>query len=157
MRIKIYLDTSTPSAYYDKKKPVRQKITQEWWNNIMFRNYEVYISEVTVTELSETTDIDLRNKLLRLVKPIQVLEIPKETKELAEAYIDNDIIPEDYLDDALHVAITTFYYLDILVSWNFEHLVNPIARRKIKAINLFKGYKEIDIASPEELGGVRYE
>ena len=86
-----------------------------------------------------------------------MLEVPEEAKELAQAYIDNDIIPEDYLPDALHIAITTLYELDILVSWNFEHLVNTETRRKIKGINLLKGYKEIDIVSPEELGGARYE
>lgn len=85
------------------------------------------------------------------------MEVPEEAKELAHAYIDNDIIPEDYLDDALHIAITTLYQLDILVSWNFEHLVNPVTRRKIKAVNMLKNYREIDIVSPEELGGERYE
>lgn len=57
----------------------------------------------------------------------------------------------------MHIAITTLHGLDILVSWNFEHLVNPETRRKIKGVNLLKDYKDIDIVSPEELGGNKYE
>jgi len=76
---------------------------------------------------------------------------------LAKKYIDEDIIPEDYLDDALHIAIAILYQIDILVSWNFKHLVNPVTRRGINAINMLKGYKQVDIVSPEELGGDKYE
>ena len=42
--------------------------------------------------------------------------------------------------------------MDVLVSWNFKHLVNMETRRKVKAVNLLKGYKEIEVVSPEELG-----
>lgn len=44
----------------------------------MLQEYEVYISEITVTELNETTNPSLRNKLLELVKPIIVLNVPKK-------------------------------------------------------------------------------
>ncbi len=75
---------------------------------------------------------------------------------MAQAYIDNDIIPEEYRNDALHIAVATLQDVDLLVSWNFEHLVNPETRRKVKAVNLLKGYKEIDIVTPEEIGGNKY-
>ncbi len=156
-KLKIYLDASIPSAYYDEREPIRRNITQNWWKDIMLQEYKVYISEITVTELNETTNPSLRNNLLELVKPIIVLNVPEEARDLAQAYIDNEIIPEDYLPDALHIAITTLHGLDILVSWNFKHLVNPVTRRKIKGVNLLKNYKDIDIVSPEELGGDKYE
>ena len=156
-KFKIYLDASIPSAYYDERKPLRQKITQKWWENVMFQECEVYLSSVTVTELNATSDPSLRDKLVELVRSVTVLDVPEEARDLAQAYIDNGIIPEEYLPDALHIAITTLCELDIVVSWNFEHLVNPETRRKIKGVNLLRGCREIDIVSPEELGGDRYE
>lgn len=122
----------------------------------MYEKYEIYISQVTDAELNETEDPNLKHKLLKLVEPIQVLSVPEEAEDLAQVYIENEIIPEDYPEDALHIAVTTLYELDVLVSWNFQHLVNLETRRKIKAVNLLKGLKEIEIASPEELGGGKY-
>lgn len=122
----------------------------------MKRDYTVYISQVTEAELNATKDSHLRENLRNLVRDLPVLEIPDEAKELAETYIENDIIPEEYFNDALHIAVATLNGIDILVSWNFIHMVNLETRRKVKGINLVKGYKEIDIASPEELGGGKY-
>ena len=41
--LKLYLDTSIPSAYYDTSKPMRQLITQKWFEN-KGAQYELYMS-----------------------------------------------------------------------------------------------------------------
>lgn len=156
LKSKIYLDSSVPSAYYDRLKLPRQRITRYWWNEVMKQNFEAYISVVTDTELNGTKDMLLRKKLLYLVKDFFLLELSEDAVELAGIYVQNGIVPEKYRNDALHIAIATLNGIDILVSWNFSHLVNLETRRKVKGINLFKGYKEIDIVSPEELGGGQY-
>lgn len=122
----------------------------------MKRDYTVYISQVTETELNATKNLHLRENLRNLVGNLPVLEIPDNAKGLAELYIENDIIPDEYFNDALHIAVATLNGINILASWNFVHLVNLETRRKVKGINLVKGYNEIDIASPEELGGGKY-
>jgi len=55
-------------------------------------------------------------------------------------------------NDAPHVTIATIFHCDVLLSWNFAHLVNYQNRIKINGINLLNGYKEISIISPFELG-----
>ncbi len=59
-------------------------------------------------------------------------------------------------NDALHIAIATVNGIDILVSWNFVHMVNLNTRTKVNAINLLNDYGEINIVSPYELGGGKY-
>ena len=54
-----------------------------------------------------------------------------------------------YADDALHVAHATIARADVIVSWNFRHLVNPAQIRSFNGINLAKGYGMIVILSPE--------
>jgi predicted nucleic acid-binding protein len=156
-KLKLYLDTSVPSAYFDTKNGLRCKVTKYWWDKVMFSEYEVFVSNVTIAELTETKNDDLRESFLELVKDIHILEIIDGTKELAEDYIKNGIIPEEYLDDAIHIALATLHGADLIVSWNFKHMVNPLTRRQIKAINLLNGLREIDIVSPEELGGYKDE
>ena len=80
-------------------------------------------------------------------------ELPttEEVVKLAEAYIENGIIPKSHKEDALHVAIAVINEMGIVTSWNLEHLVKLKTRREVNAINILKGYRTIEIALPSEL------
>jgi len=156
MKEKIYLDTSIPSAFFDNRDKNRQKVTQVWWRNVLTDKYEACISELVEAELGNTRDKHRRGNFLTLVKGLKSFEVTVEAEHLAKAYIENDIVPEEYLDDALHLAIATVNGAKTVVSWNFTHMVNHDTKRKVKAVNLLKGYAEIEIESPLELGGGKY-
>lgn len=156
MKEKIYLDTTVPSAYFDDRERHRQKITQLWWKEVLFNKYEVYISELVEAELGDTKDEKKRKDLLILVRNIKCLKINEESERLTKTYVDNEIVPEEYIDDARHLAVATINEIGLVVSWNFLHLVNHETKRKVKAINLLHGYREIEIESPLELGGGGY-
>jgi predicted nucleic acid-binding protein len=145
----LYLDTSVPSAYYDAEKPDRQELTKEFWKKL--RHYRVVISRVTITELEDTKDLSKRKKMLNLVSEFEIIETTPAAEELAQIYVDNGIVPVDFKDDALHIALCTLGKVNYLVSWNFKHLVNVLTREKVKALNILKGYKPIEIIAPPEL------
>ena len=146
----LYLDTSVPSAYYDERAKDRKEATLRFWKEVL-PNYQGYISEITVEELEDTKDLALRKKLKKLIKSFKELKINEEIRDLAKVYIEKEIFPERYIDDALHVAITSFYEISYLVSWNFEHLVKVKTRRWVNSVNILEGFKEIEIISPQEL------
>lgn len=66
-KLRVYLDTSIPSAYYDTSKPVRQLITQKWFEYDA-REYDLHISVVTIEEIDR-----VRNALKkqRLQQPLR--------------------------------------------------------------------------------------
>lgn len=146
----LYLDTSVPSAYYDERIKERQEVSIKFWKEIL-PNYQVYVSEITVKELENTKDATLRKKLMQLIKNFEVLKINKDIEELARTYIENKIFAPQYVDDALHVAIASFYKISYLVSWNFEHLVKVRTRKLVNSVNTLKGFSAIEIVSPQEL------
>lgn len=146
----LYLDTSVPSAYYDKRAKERQEATIKFWEEVL-SNYQCHISEITVEELKETKDEVLRIKLKKLIKGFTVLKTNEEIIALAKAYIEKRIFPEKYIDDAHHVAIASYYEISYLVSWNYEHLVKVKTRRLVNLVNILEGFKEIEIVSPLEL------
>jgi len=146
----LYIDTSVLSAYYDERAKERQDATVKFWKEIL-PNYQGYISEITVEELEDTKDETLRGKLRKLIKGLKVLKTNKEIRDLARAYIENGIFSEKYVDDALHVAITSFYEISYLISWNFEHLVKVKTRKWVNSVNILEGFREIEIVSPQEL------
>lgn len=156
IREKIYLDTSVPSAYYDERQPHRQKVTQGWWDNEI-KNFDVIISELTQKELKAVDDTLKRSKVLALINKFEVVRVTAECERLAREYVKHKVFSEKYIADALHVAVATIHRADILVSWNFKHIVNYKTRCGIRAINILNHYPEIHIAALYELGGEKYE
>jgi hypothetical protein len=74
-----------------------------------------------------------------------------ESEHLAEQYIKEGAINRSSEEDALHIAIATVNKVDVLVSWNFKHIVNLDRIRKYNAVNLKYGYSIIEIRSPREI------
>ena len=148
-KLKVYLDTSVFSAYYDKRVKIRQEQTKLFWQKLV--EYDKYISEIVLDELGAVTNNELRKKLINLTKDFETLKIDPEAEALADQYIKKEIFPEKYRDDALHLAIATVNGVDILISWNFEHLVKRKTRLEANLANSLNGYKSIDIIVPPEL------
>jgi len=157
MKMKLYLDTSIPSAYFDYSKPVRQLITQKWFENDASL-YDLYISVVTIEEIEQLKNISKKDKIRNLILNynVMVLEISSEAIELANKYINAGAIPRAEPEDAYHIAIATVNNIETLASWNFKHIVsiNPI--RKIHEVNKKFNYPLIEIGSLELFGGSKY-
>ena len=101
--------------------------------------------------MDDTKDENLRKRLRRLIKGFKMLKSNKKIRDLARVYIERGVFSERYVDDALHVAITTLYDISYLVSWNFEHLVKVKTRKWVNSVNTLEGFTEIEIVSPQEL------
>lgn len=146
----LYLDTSVPSAYYDERDKAIQKETIYFFDKKLER-YEAYISEVTMAELRRTKAPSRKRQLLTLVEGITILSKTEAAEELADLYVKKRIIPLRYRVDAIHIAIATLKGIDILISWNFDHMVKHKTRRMVAEVNSLRGYEPIDIISPQEL------
>ena len=53
--------------------------------------------------------------------------------------------------DALHIAVATVARVDVLVSWNFKHIVNLRRIHAYNAVNLKRGYPLLEIRTPREV------
>jgi len=76
---------------------------------------------------------------------------PDEAVRLHTAYIAAGIVGEASWKDALHVANATVAGADVVVSWNFKHIVNLKRIRGFNAVNIREGYGQIEIRSPKEV------
>ena len=72
-------------------------------------------------------------------------------KALANEYIVKGVLTEKSRADCLHIAFAVFYDCDIIVSWNFKHLVNFRTINKVKIVNATYNYREISIVNPTML------
>lgn len=71
--------------------------------------------------------------------------------ELLAAYEDRRILGPKFRNDMLHIAVATVAEADLLVSWNFRHIVRLDRIRLFNSVNLELGYKPLAIYSPREV------
>ncbi|MDO9533993.1 MAG: hypothetical protein Q7J85_01390 [Bacillota bacterium] len=87
----------------------------------------------------------------RLAAPSRprVMEVDDEVIDLADRYMNEGLFPIRYRDDAIHVALATVYGCNVLVSWNFKHMVKLKTIFGVNGINKLMGYSYIEIVTPE--------
>lgn len=149
MKLQIYLDTSVFSAYYDDRTPDRQLQTQDFWERL--KEFNTSTSELAYQELMQTENPQLKIKLLELLNDITIHPLTDEMKKLAHDYIDIGVFNLLSFNDALHVSVAVLTGQNILLSWNFKHLVNRRRRAKINEFNISMGLPNIEIIAPPEL------
>ena len=148
MKIKIYPDTSVFGGVFDKE-------FSEWSNQLFdefsLGNIRMMISDLTLRELEAALDI-VRAVLNKIpTRFIDYVFLDEEAKLLAEKYILEQVVPDRFLLDAQHIAFASMNRVDILVSWNFKHIVNFSRIRLYNAINLKYGYPMLEIRSSREV------
>jgi hypothetical protein len=128
-----------------------QEASQQLMQLIQTGVYIGLISDVTFEEL-ENAPAQVREVLKRF-DSTQLVRLPQteEVLNLGEDYLQARAVSRRFEDDALHVAYATVHRADLMVSWNFKHLVNFQRIRAFNAVNLQQGYGLIDIRTPKEL------
>lgn len=152
-KIRIYLDTSAISYLNQEDAPEKMKETQEVWEILKTNKYEVVISNIAFSEISECSE-NKAQKLMNYIDEIDYIdyELDKETEELANLIIEEGILKPKSRDDALHIASAILSDCDIILSWNFKHLVNVATINGVRKICFYRSFnKIIDIYSPNVL------
>ena len=153
-KLKIYLDTSVISHLDAPDVPEKEADTKRLWQKIKAGEFMAYISAVVIVEIDNCHE-PKRSFLRREIQttPHTVLRKTDEVASLADQYIAAKILrPKDY-NDCLHIAYTRIYNCDMLISWNFEHLVNYKTVAGVKSVNALAGYDETRIYPPSMLIG----
>jgi predicted nucleic acid-binding protein len=122
-KLKIYLDTSIINFLFADDAPEKKEVTIDFFENYL-NDYDVFISEVVIIEIRRTTNTEKLEQLLNAVSKYNLIfynEINRDILELADNYLKNSVVPLSQIDDARHLAFSTFYEFDVLLSWNFKH------------------------------------
>lgn len=153
-KIRYYIETSVFSFVFAEDDLKRRDLTKKFLDSLQQESAEIYISAVLIDEINEAPE-QLKKKLLELIEKYQpiLLSIDNETKELADKYVGEKIIPRKYIEDAYHLAVASVNDIDVIVSWNFQHIVKLKTKIEVNGVNKLLGYHEIEICSPEEVIG----
>ena len=145
---RIYLDTSVIGGYYDTEF---EEDTRILFEKIKLGQFHVVLSDITEGELQEAPEM-IRNLFIELsAGQATKIELTEEAVQLANTYLAEKVVGKTSRVDCFHIALATIQRVDILVSWNFKHIVNVQRIRGYNSVNMKLGYPTIDIRSPKEI------
>lgn len=151
-KLTLYIDTSVIGGYFDAEFANDTRLLLD---NIENSNFKIMISSVTEDELLQAPE-DVKNFLNSIPNHLKTkVYLNEEAVNLADQYIKEKVVGKTSREDCFHIALATINKADILVSWNFKHIVNIFRIRGYNAVNLKLGYSQIDIRSPKEI--INYE
>ena len=160
MNTLIYVETTIPSFYSERRKEmvieVRRQWTREWWEKPK-PDQRLVISSVVIEELEQIPEESRRKESLALVNALEKLDYTAEVAEIAVIYLQHKLMPVEAIGDADHLALASFYNCDMLVTWNCKHLANANKTGHIRRVNALLGLRTPFLVTPLELLEKDYE
>jgi len=146
---KIYLDTSVISHLDSPDAPEKMADTLRFWNKIVNGEYEIVISSIVALELDACEPVK-RAKLYEFLQkiPVTLVELNDDIQLLANKLVEFGVLSEKHLRDRLHIAVALFSQCDVIVSWNFRHIVNYKTMRGVRVVAISTGYCELSLCTP---------
>jgi len=148
MKPRIYLDTSVIGGCEDEEFSK--------WSILLCEEFRqglriAVISDLTRRELEGAPE-RVRKILLSLPDTnVENVFLTEEAETLAQNYIDDRVVGPRHVADAQHIAIASVKRVDVLVSWNFQQIVNLDRIHAFNSVNLKLGYPILEIRSPREV------
>lgn len=149
-RMRVYVDTSVFGGCFDDEFREQSLMLMDMAKD---GQIQMLISDLLLREL-EMAPEKVKNLLLDLSDnecAVENIALSQEAEDLRNCYLDAEVVGKAQMNDALHVALATVARADLIVSWNFKHIVHFEKIRGFNAVNLRAGYMPIEIHSPREV------
>jgi len=152
MTKRVYIDTSVVGGQFDKEFSAD---TIPFFDNVIAGKLLIIVSNLLEAELLRAPN-HVKQFLDTIPKTsIERIELTEEAAQLADEYINAKVVGRTGRADCQHIAMATIAHADVLVSWNFRHIVNLDKIRGYNGINYQLGYNMIEIRTPKEI--INYE
>jgi len=148
MKPRVYIDTSVIGGCFDDEFST--------WSRKLFDEFQVGSKIAVVSDLTRRELEGAPKKVKEILSTIpetstENVFLSEEAEKLAASYLENEVVGIKHLADAQHIAIASIEKVDVLVSWNFQQIVNLNRIHAFNAVNLKRGYLILEIRSPREV------
>jgi predicted nucleic acid-binding protein len=146
--LRIYVDTSVVGGCFDDEF---YEDSLALFEEIKAGKFRLVISSLTTKELERAPE-KVRQVLAEI--PSEMVEVIPDSPEiiqLRDAYLSANVVGPASSADAQHIAAASVAEVDMVVSWNFKHIVHYDKIAGYHGVNLLQGYKQIFIYSPKEV------
>lgn len=153
----IYIETSIIGYLTARSRDAvifqaRQQLTKEWWEGYRGK-YELVTSQLVIDEAAAGDPAAAEERIV-LLGDLPLLDIQHpDVQSLADKLIANHLLPEKAAADARHVAVSTVFGVEYLLTWNCKHIANAETLPKIYKMLRESGFDPPLVVTPEEFSG----
>lgn len=153
-KLRVYLDTTVISYLDQPERGEQFADTHRLWEKLRAGAFNVYLSDITTAEVNDCKE-PKKLILFEYLDQIEytLIETNERTTAIAQRFIDLSILSPKSFDDCQHIAAAIVSECDIVVSWNFKHIVNHKTMMGVKAITALEGFDDVLIYTPSVLAG----
>jgi len=145
---RVYVDSSVVGGAFSQRFA---QDTKPFWDAVQNGEITIIVSDILAAEVEPAPKI-VRDFFDMLPESqIERVVSTQESNHLAAQYIAENVVGRSSLDDCKHIALATLAYADVLVSWNFKHIVNVTRILGYNSVNMKLGYPQINIRTPYEV------
>ena len=145
--LRVYADTSVFGGVFDDEF---EDASQAFFELVKRGRFQLLVSDLSRREIEEAPS-QVKSYFDSLIGQVQFAVLDDLALALRDAYLAAGVVGKQSLDDAAHVAIATVSKADLIVSWNFRHIVHFEKIRHYNEVNASRGYGSIEIRSPLEV------
>lgn len=149
--VKVYADTSVFGGCFDSEFATSSR---EFFAELVRGRFQLVTSAVVRDEISSAPAV-VRNFFNTRTHNAEIAAVTAEALALQRAYLAAGVLTEKWLADALHVALASVSGCELIVSWNFKHIVHFQKIPRYNEINKLHGYSALGIYSPQQV--IEYE
>ena len=128
--------------------------THRLWEKVKAGTFDVVLSNVMLNEVDDCAE-EKRRILYGYLSQIdfETVIADEQIINIAERLIDLGVLRPKSFDDCRHIAAAIVSGCDVIVSWNFKHIVNLKTMMGVKAITALEGFNDVLIFTPSILAG----
>jgi len=151
--MRVYADTSVFGGVFDAEFASPSK---QFFAEVDTGRFTLVTSALVEAEI-DPAPAHIREFFARYVKVAEIVPLSQEAIRLQQQYVNSGVVTEKSIGDALHVAVATLSQCNLIVSWNFKHIVHFDKIPKYNAVNMLCGFGQIGIYSPLEVINYDYD
>lgn len=145
--VRTYADTSVFGGVFDEEFKVASRA---FFDLVKRGRFELVVSDLCRLEIEQAPS-QVKGHFDGLLAYMHLAPVDERVLDLRDAYLSAGVVGLRSLDDAAHVAAATVADVELIVSWNFRHIVHFEKIRLYNAVNVLEGYRSLEIRSPLEV------
>jgi len=143
----VYTDTSVFGGVFDDEF---EEPSRAFFGQVRAGRFSLLVSDVSRREIV-FAPARVRDFFDEWLAFMRLVPVDGHVLALRDAYVAAGIVSAKWAEDAAHVAAATVAQADLIVSWNFRHIVHFDKIRLYNAVNALRGYRQLEIHSPQEV------
>ena len=146
--LRVYGETSVFGGCFDAEF---KRESLQFFEEVRHGQFVLVVSNVILDELELAPEAVRRVLADSPEQQVELVNTSPESDQLRRAYLEMGVVGPASSNDAAHIAVAIVAAIDLVVSWNFKHIVHFEKIGGYEGVNSLHSYRSPRIYSPREV------